>query len=353
MCGMIGLAFALGSMIFAGLTDFCFKKYVNRAGMPLGSFLAGIGLVWALFFAVPLLVKGEADWRGWPIALAAGVASVTANILLVASLRHLDAGVGSTIYRLNMVIVVALGVVLLNESMNSMKMAAIALGVGAVLLMYQPAPAMSVIGPAIRRRSSLPFLLVVAAALLRAVMGILFKVGMNRGYEAEFLVIIGGCWLAGGLLFALFSREALLPTPRISWYGLVTGLIICGNVYFLAQALANGQATIVIPVSQLSFTITLLLGWRLLGERMTKYRLLALASAVLCIITMSIAISQARDGTNVGNGKYGIDSPYLSHLSHTSHSSSTQLPIHSSNLPFILSFIFPTRTIPVPPSPAI
>ncbi|MHB9108296.1 MAG: EamA family transporter [Armatimonadota bacterium] len=296
---MIGLVFALSSMLFAGLTDFCFKKYVNRAGMPLGSFLAGIGLVWAVFFAVPLLVKGGADWQGWPIALAAGVASVAANILLVASLRHLDAGVGSTIYRLNMVIVLVLSVVLLNEELNPMKLAAIALGVGAVLLMYQrvPAPEAETLpcGPLLRARTavllrcSLPFLLVVAASLLRAAMGLLFKVGMNRGFNLEFLVITGLCWLVGGLLYGLCSRESVMPTPRIGWYGLVTGLVICGNVYFLAQATANGQASIVIPVSQLSFTITLLLGWRLLGESLTRNRVLALASAVLCIIAMARA----------------------------------------------------------------
>jgi len=284
---MIGLAFALGSMVFAGLTDFCFKKYVNRAGMPLGSFLAGIGLVWALCFAVPLVWRGHADWHGWSIALAAGIVSVAANILLVISLRSLDAGVGSTVYRLNMVVVLVLGVVLLNESLNSMKLTAIVLGVGAVLLMYQPTPAV----PARSRglHGALPFLLVIVAALLRAVMGILFKVGMDPGFNVEFLVITGLCWLGGGLLYALFNRETVLPTPRIGWYGLVTGLVICGNVYFLAQAVANGQASIVIPVSQLSFTITLLLGWRLLGETLTKYRILALASAVLCIIAMSRA----------------------------------------------------------------
>jgi len=301
MCGMIGLVFALASMVFAGLTDFCFKKYVNKAGMPLGSFLAGIGLVWAVFFAVPLLVKGGADWRGWPIALAAGVASVAANILLVASLRHLDAGVGSTIYRLNMVIVLVLSVVLFDEQLNLMKLAAMTLGVGAVLLMYQrvPAPAAESLpcGSLLKLRAkaavllqcSLPFLLVVAASLLRAAMGLLFKVGMNRGFNLEFLIITGLCWLVGGLLYGLCSRESVLPTRRIGWYGLVTGLVICGNVYFLAQATANGQASIVIPVSQLSFTITLLLGWRLLGESLTLNRVMALASAILCIIAMSRA----------------------------------------------------------------
>ena len=286
MGGMVGLVFALASMVFAGLTDFCFKKYVNRAGMPLGSFLAGIGFIWAACFAVPLMLKGGADWRGWPIALAAGVVSVAANILLVVSLRSLDAGVGSTVYRLNMVIVVLLGVVLLGEAVNPMKLTAVALGVGAVLLMYQPAP----LPPGHTRAwRALPFLLVVTAALLRAAMGILFKVGMDRGFSLEFLVITGLCWLIGGLVYGLCSREAVLPTPRIGRYGLITGLVICGNVYFLAQATAHGQASIVIPVSQLSFTITLLLGWRLLGESLTRNRVLALASAVLCIIAMSRA----------------------------------------------------------------
>jgi drug/metabolite transporter (DMT)-like permease len=286
MGGMIGLAFALGSMVFAGLTDFCFKKYVNRAGVPLGSFLAGIGLVWTLFFAAPLVWKGGADWSGWPLALAAGSTSIAANVLLVTALRDLDAGVGSTIYRLNMVIVLALGIVLFAEPVNAMKLTAISLGVGAVLLMYRPAPVLT-IGT---NHHLLPFLLVVIAAMLRAGMALLYKAAMDAGtgFE-EFLVINGACWLAGGLLLALLRRKTPLPSARGWRYALVTGLVICGNVYFLALALTQGEVSIVVPISQLSFTITLLLGWRLLGETLTKYRVMALASAVLCIIAMAWA----------------------------------------------------------------
>ena len=287
MCGMIGLAFALGSMVFAGLTDFYFKKYVNRTGVPLGSFLAGIGLVWVAFFAVPLVWRGEANWHGWPLALAAGATSIVANILLVKALCSLDAGVGSTVYRLNMVVVLVLGIVLFAEPVNAMKLTAVSLGVVAVLLMYQPA---HVAGDTACRQSMLPFILVVIAAGLRAGMALLYKYAMDQGVgREEFLVINGACWLLGGLLLALLHREAPLPSARGWRYALVTGLVICGNVYFLALALTHGQLSIVVPISQLSFTITLLLGWRLLGETLTKYRILALASAVLCILAMARA----------------------------------------------------------------
>ena len=279
---MIGLAFALGSMFFAGLTDFCFKKYVARQGMPLGGFLAGIGLVWTLCFAVPLAWRGQADWHGWPLALAAGAVSVAANILLVTALRRLDAGVGATVYRLNMVIVLVLGVLLFAEPLNPMKLTAVTLGVGAVLLMYQPAPAAQHAGPA-------PFLLVIAAALLRAGMALLYKLGLQGMGQQEFLAVNGACWLVGGLLYALLSRETPVPTTRVGRYALITGLVICGNVYFLALAVAHGQLSVVIPISQLSFTITVLLGWLFLREPLTRYRLLAFASAALCILAMAMA----------------------------------------------------------------
>jgi len=117
---MFGLTFALGSMVFAGLTDFCFKKYVNRAGVPLGSFLAGIGLVWALFFAVPLAWQGGADWRGWPLALA---------------VTHGQVSVVVPVSQLSFIITLLLGWRLLGESLTKYRLLAIASAVCCILAM--------------------------------------------------------------------------------------------------------------------------------------------------------------------------------------------------------------------------
>ena len=287
----MGIIFAVCSMFFAGLTDFFFKKYTDHLQTSLGCFFAGIGLVWATVFAIPLLIQGQANWHGWPIALAAGLTSILANILLVTALFRLDAGVGSTVYRLNLVLVPILAAIFLTEPVNAAKMIAISLGVGAVLLVYQPVgdPLATLTGRN-RFATALPFILLVTAASIRAVMGLLFKVGANHGVgQYEFLVVTGSCWFAGGILYGLVSRGRLLPSLRDSRYAITTGLVICGNVLFLALAVKYGEASVVVPISQLSFTITILLARVVLHERLTVKRVCALASAVLCIVFMSQA----------------------------------------------------------------
>jgi len=285
----MGILFAVFSMLFAGTADFVFKGYLRRSGQAMGNFLAGVGFVWASYFAISIAFSGRIHMHAWPISLAAGTASILGNVFLAAAMRRLDGGVCSTVYRLNLVLVVILAVVFLNEPITPAKLAAVALGVIAVALVFQrsdqPGGSGSLAG-----RSALPFLALIMAGTLRAIMGLLYKVGVNHGVgRNEFLMISGLCWLAGGLICGAVLGEPLAPTRRGWRYALIAGLIICGDVYFLALAVKYGQASVVVPVSQLGFAAAIILNCAFLAEKLTPKRLVALASAVLCIIVMSRA----------------------------------------------------------------
>jgi len=280
----MGIFFAVLSMVFAGLVDFTFKGYIRAAKQPLGNFLAGVGLVWTVSFAAAAMADGHWQWKGWRLSLAAGLTSILANVLLVAAMRRLDVGVCSTVYRLNLALVVVLAAVFLNEPITVTKLIGVALGAAAVLLMFEPG------GDRDGRNlnAAVPFLALILAAVLRATMGLIYKLAMDAGTaRSEFLAINGLCWLAGGTVLGLVLGEPLAPTRRGWGYAVLAGLIVCGDVLFLALAVKFGQASVVVPVSQLGFALTTVLGCMFLAEKLTARRVVALLSAAGCILVMS------------------------------------------------------------------
>ena len=151
------VAFALLSLTFAGINDVVFKRYAS-ADRSRGAYVFGIGVVWALLQLVYTFAQGQTiafDPLSVAYALAAGLLVTVANLLLLEALTHIDASLGSTIYRLNTVGVVLLSMILLQESLGLYKALGVCAGIGAVLLLYHPGRA----GPSRHDRFALFFAL--------------------------------------------------------------------------------------------------------------------------------------------------------------------------------------------------
>jgi len=279
----MGILYALMSLTFAGLNDFVFKQYIHKERQPLGWFVAGVGVVWTGVFAVAMyLTAGGPTWRAWWVSLGAGITSLLANLLLIGSFRAVPAGTGATIYRLNLVIVVILGVTVLHESVTVWKVLGVALGLAAVLLIRNGN------GHGEARLAKWAVAALAAACLLRACMGILYKVSSIEGIpQFEMLTIGGVCWLIGGTIFALLRREPIRPVGRMARFSIVSGALVCGIVYFLLMATLLADASVVVPIAQLSFIVTTLLGVSFHRERMSLRKALALSAAVACILALS------------------------------------------------------------------
>jgi len=290
----MNMAYALLSMVFAGINDFVFKQYIGRKGQRLGHFVTGAGLVWTLVFGAGLLLLWRREGVGlthWPISLGAGAASVLANLFLIHSLRTVPAGTGATIYRLNLVVVAVMGVVFLGESITPWKVVGVALG-AACVWMLRGADGDGRAG----QMHAAALLLLIAACILRATMGILYKLSDNYGVpKLEVLAFSGVCWVLGGLLFSRLRREPVRWTGRTWGYSILSGLLICGIVYPMIASLSGGdgrasEASIVLPVAQLSFVLTAMLGVLFHRERLGWRRILALAAAVGSAVTLWLSL---------------------------------------------------------------
>ncbi|MCU7892046.1 MAG: DMT family transporter [Candidatus Thiodiazotropha sp. (ex Ustalcina ferruginea)] len=272
------IVFALLSLLFAGLNDVVFKRYSSK-DRSRGMIVFGIGLVWLLLQSLTIILD---DGRFLPdtvtlgYGLTAGIILALSNILLIEGLTQTDVSVGSTIYRLNTIGVVLLSVMFLQEPLGWLKMAGISSGVLAVLLLMHQSHAVEM-----GRMVTLYVWLVVLASLLRAIYGVISKVGLNQGADTDSMLLVAAlCWVIGGALYALLREGRFRLTRKKTAYALVSGLLVYLIVNFLLAAIARGEASVVIPIANLSFIAALLISVVLGMERLSVKKL----TAVLCAI---------------------------------------------------------------------
>jgi drug/metabolite transporter (DMT)-like permease len=269
------------------MNDLVFRLYARKSRSR-GLYVTVIGVVWTLVFATPLLSGGRSISHATMVwGILSGLFSVLANILLIEGMSHNDAGMCSTIYRLNLVAVVLGAYLLLGEELSSLKLAGIVFAVIAIFMFF----ADSRDGGA-AKGSKLGLCLVAGGALLRAGMGLSYKHALTIGADRSGILFLNGVlWIVGGGAYFLFRERKKIDAPlkKISGYGALSGVLICGIVFFMATALQYGDAAIVIPLAQMSFLGTSALGVLFLKERLTPKKSIGIIAGLACILLMSIS----------------------------------------------------------------
>jgi len=280
--------FALLSLSCAGINDVVFKRYASK-DRSRGVYVCGIGFVWSALQLALVLARGSVLQPGvvtLTYGAAAGVLLTTSNLLLLESLAHIDASLGSTIYRLNTVAVVVLSFLCLHEPLGFLKGIGVALGVAAVFLLYRRTGGNRGTDD---RRFPLFFSLAVAAALFRAVYGVTSKAGLLDGAALQPMLLLGGlCWILGGAGYAVLRERRFRVTRKKAFYAFVSGVLVFLIVNFLLLAIDQGQASIAIPIANMSFVVALLLSVSLGMESLTRRKVAAVALSVVSILLLAL-----------------------------------------------------------------
>jgi uncharacterized membrane protein len=287
--------FAFASLFFAGLNDFVFKKQAT-SGQGRGQYLAVVGGVWFLVFIGIQFFSGHLQITASAVkwGLLAGFFSAFGNYLLVASLRELDASVGATIYRLNLVLVAVMAVIILDERLTGAKILGLGLACLAVVLFAERKK-----GTTGSRLLGKALILAIIASLFRAGLGISYKLAMiefgklqTLGISAQtnwFLAIQGLIWVVVGLGVSFrFEKVFRLTRPNLG-FGILSGCLCSGIVLTLALALAKGSASVIVPITQMSFLVTALISWPLIHEHFSVRKLSAMALAAGAIVFLSVS----------------------------------------------------------------
>jgi len=281
-----GVGYALLSLLAAGVLDVVFARYSGTHRVT-SAYLVAIGVVVIVGQAIALAVArvplavdaGAALW-----GMFAGAVVMLANALLVKSLAGINVSLGSTIYRLNTIAVVIFAVAFLREAPTVPKLAGVLLGLIAVILLYQHGGRG---GDDRLLRASLWF--AIGASLLRAAFGIVSKIGVADGTDPfVFMLYVGVGWTLAATIYGMLRLHRVAsPLREVLPSACISGTLVCLVASFLLLALRTGEASIVIPIANMSFVVALLISSASAMERFTLRKLLAVASAALAIAVLT------------------------------------------------------------------
>ena len=279
------IVFALLSLAAAGCLDVTFRRFSLKERSR-GMYVFGCGFVWLVLQLTYFTITDaqiRLDEETILYGLLTGALLVLANILLIESLTGLDVSLGSMIYRLNTIGVVVISFVLLSEDVGFIKVLGVGIGVAAILILYKRADGGDTVPIPI-----LFFVMAVAASAFRAIYWVASKVALEQGAAAEGLLVIAAIsWIVGGFAYAAFREKRVRITGKKAAYAVVSGTLAFTVVNALIEALKNGEASVVVPIANLSFAVAMLLSVFLGMEQLSSRKYIAIGCAALSVFLMA------------------------------------------------------------------
>ena len=282
---MRGIVFALICLVLTAFNDFVFKLFARKERSK-GLFCSIIGIFWMVALSWTLRNCGSIDWKAtlfW--GSVSGIFSAGGNLLLIEGMARQSAGLCSLIYRLNMVPVVIGAGLFLGEIPSTTQYIGIVLALLAIILFQWGSSGGNATNWALKAT-----LIVGIASLMRAGMGLSYKYGFTHGANKDVVPFINSLfWIFGGLIYALIrERKTLKFDRKLAGYGALSGLLVAGIVFFMAGSLYYGKAAVVLPIAQMSFIATFVLGIVFLKEKFSKLHIPALLCGIAAVILLSL-----------------------------------------------------------------
>lgn len=283
---MLGVVYALICLVLTAFNDFLFKLFARKERSK-GLFCAIIGVFWMAALFPTVRGCGEINWKSTLLwGCISGLMSAGGNLLLIEGMARQSAGLCSLIYRLNMVPVVIGAAVFLGELPSMTQYIGIVLALFAIILFQWGGS-----GNGGSRKWALQAIMIVAAAaVMRACMGLSYKYGFLHGADRNMVPFINSLfWIVGGVLYAVIRERGFMKFDRkLAGYGALSGILVAGIVFFMAASVYYGKAAVVLPLAQMSFIGTFILGVVFLKEKFSKKHLGALLCGIGAVILLSL-----------------------------------------------------------------
>jgi drug/metabolite transporter (DMT)-like permease len=279
-----GLGFALGAMLCFGIGDLIYKRAAS-AGAKASQFIMLQAWVFCPGVTLYAWLTGTLDPH--LSALWGSLAGLFALVAFTNFARSLQDGAVSTnapIFRLNFTITAALAIVLLGETLTMTKLAALICALVAVwLLLAEPG--------GLRGRTNLKSLiLVLIATVAMACANFFYKVGLQQGALPETMVAAQAWAFCSTATLLGWLRERSFRFTPGSWrYSTLAAIALSFAFVLLLHGLASGQASVLVPVAQMSFVFTALLGAAIFRETLDLRKRTGLLVAVAALALFAIS----------------------------------------------------------------
>ena len=281
------VVYAVVAMVCYGLSDFIYKQAAS-AGIRADHFLMAQG-----WFFCPLVILYALATHTLvldPVALWGSLAGVFIFIGFHYFIRSLITGSVSTnasIFRMNFIVTVILVVILLGEPLTASKIVGLALSLLAAWLLLGAGDNAERTPNEAGRRSLVQ---VVIATLAFGTSNFFHTVGLRHGAVPETLAVAQAALFMPIATVVVYFTDRTLRAPPVTFgYGAVAAIILLGATIFLLRGVADGQASVLVPIAQMGFIIAALLGIFVLRERVTIRKAVGLVSALaaLAVLTKS------------------------------------------------------------------
>jgi drug/metabolite transporter (DMT)-like permease len=278
-----GLGFALAAMVCFGVSDLVYKRGA-AAGIKASEFVMLQAWVFCPGVTLYALLTGTLTLHVSALwGALAGLFIYVAVFNFAASLQGGAVSTNAPIFRLNFILTAALAILLLGEPMTLPKAAALVGALVAVwLLLAEPGKRDAI------NKSSLFRVLIATAAMAFA--NLFYKVGLQQGALPETLVS-AQAWVFSSLATFLhwFAGRRLRPTPGAWRYSSLAAVALAVAFISLTHGLAHGPASVLVPVAQMSFVFTALIGAVLFHEILNARKRTGLLIAVVALALFAVS----------------------------------------------------------------
>jgi drug/metabolite transporter (DMT)-like permease len=279
------IVYAIVAMVCYGVSDFIYKQ-AAAAGIRADHFLMAQGwlfcpLVILYALATHTLVLDSA-------ALWGSLAGAFVFIGFYFFIRSLAAGSVSTnasIFRLNFIVTVLLVVIWLGEPLTPSKIAGLVLALLATWLLLG-ASAGTDRAPDDARRRSLG--LVALATLAFGTSNFFHTLGLRHGALPETLAVAQAALFMPLATVVVYVADRKLQPPPITFkYSAPAAIVLLGATIALLRSVAQGQASVLVPIAQMGFVVAALLGIFVLREPVTVRKVIGLATALAALAALA------------------------------------------------------------------
>ncbi len=276
-----GIEYALGAMVCFGLGDLIYKRG-SAAGVKPHHLLMlqswvfmPISVIFA-YLTDTLHFTWATAWGG-----AAGLCMWVGFYNFAYSLKLGAVSVNAPIFRLSFIITATLAILLLGEAATRAKLAGIGLALVASWLL---------LGGRAQGVTAASLMRVGLATVSVGVGNLLYKVGLQHGALGPAMVASQAfVFVPLGLAFTA-SVDGRIRPPAMVWrYSTPAALILFAAFGLLAHSLSIGEASVVVPIAQMGFAVTAVLGFLVLHEPVTLRKVTGLLCAVIALLSFATA----------------------------------------------------------------
>lgn len=279
------LAFALAAMLLFGLGDLVYKRGAGAGALPHHFLMVQS---WVFTPSVALYAFLTGSLRFVPGSLWGGIAGIFVLVgfyNFAHSLRSGSISINAPVFRLSFVLTAGLAIALLGEPLTIFKVAGIALALGAAwLLLGAPPPGDN--GKRPETRAAL--LRVLVATIAVGTGNFIYTLGLRAGATPGSIIVTQAAFVVTlATLFAGRLDRGIRPSAVALRYAPIAAVALALGMAFMVEGMARGQASIVVPIAQMGFVATALLGFLFLGEPFTARKGVGIAAAVAALASLA------------------------------------------------------------------